>query len=327
MRNPNGFGTIYKLSGNRRKPWRAAIPIAKNEKGRIEYQTVGYYKSERLATLALENYHNYPTDKAHITLTELYAEWSASKYQSISAETVKSYKTAWNHFDKLKGYKMRDIRAAHWQTLIDGKELSWSSLHKIKTLAGLLSKYAHQNDILQKNYAEFIRLPKKVKTESDIFTDIEIEKLKAMSGDKWIQTILVLIYTGMRINEMISLTIFQIDLQNEIITTGSKTDAGQRVIPIHKVIRPFIADLPETLSGINQDAYRKKYYYPALESAKVRKLSPHKCRHTFGSILAREGVDTVSIQRLIGHTDYALTANVYTHPEVEQLRKALDRLY
>ena len=326
MRNPNGFGTTYKLKGSRRNPWRAAIPIARNEKGRIVYKTIGYYKNKKLAILALENYHNYPTDKAEITLEQLYKEWSVSKYQSISAETVKSYNTAWNHFEPLKKVRVRDIRAAHWQSLIDGKGLSWSALHKIKTVAGLLSKYALQNDIILKDYSQFVRLPKKAKKSIDVFTDIEIGKLKELKGDRWVQTVLVLIYTGMRINEMVSLTLFQIDKKNEIITVGSKTDAGNRVIPIHKTILPFIEALPATMDGVSADRYRKEYYYPSLDKAGVRKLTPHKCRHTLATILAREGVDTLSIQRLMGHTDYSLTANVYTHPEVQQLKSAIDKI-
>lgn len=68
-----------------------------------------------------------------------------------------------------------------------------------------------------------------------------------------------------------------------------------------------------------------------LERAKIprlddegRKLDIHSLRHTFGSRLARNGVGLVQVQRLMGHSDPKLTAQVYTHLDVEDLRKAVD---
>lgn len=55
-----------------------------------------------------------------------------------------------------------------------------------------------------------------------------------------------------------------------------------------------------------------------------RKLDIHCLRHTFGSRLARNGVGLVQVQRLMGHSDPKLTAQVYTHLDVEDLRKAVD---
>jgi integrase len=55
-----------------------------------------------------------------------------------------------------------------------------------------------------------------------------------------------------------------------------------------------------------------------------RKLDIHSLRHTFGSRLARHGVGLVQVQRLMGHSDPKLTAQVYTHLDVEDLRKAVE---
>lgn len=55
-----------------------------------------------------------------------------------------------------------------------------------------------------------------------------------------------------------------------------------------------------------------------------RKLDIHSLRHTFGSRLARNGVGLVQVQRLMGHSDPKLTAQVYTHLDVEDLRRAVE---
>jgi len=211
---------------------------------------------------------------------------------------------------------------------------------KKKVLCVLLFNYAVENNILNKNYAEFIdvRKFKFDKTEKERFTDIEIKKLSDLApANEWVATVLIMIYTGMRISEMLKLTKFNIDLDKKIITGGLKTDAGKnRVIPIHPKIFRYVrywydkngkALICEKEGrAMSANRYRKEYYYSALEAAKVRPLTPHSCRHTFGSLMAAAGVDTVSIQRLIGHADYATTANTYTHPEIESLRNAINKL-
>ncbi len=62
----------------------------------------------------------------------------------------------------------------------------------------------------------------------------------------------------------------------------------------------------------------------ARDDGEGRKLDIHSLRHTFGSRLARHGVGLVQVQRLMGHSDPKLTAQVYTHLDVEDLRKAVE---
>lgn len=142
----------------------------------------------------------------------------------------------------------------------------------------------------------------------------------------------------MRISEMLELTRFNVNLEEGLITGGIKTDAGKnRVIPIHPKILKHIKRrydkngdtlicCDKTGKKISTKRYRDKMYYPALKTLKIRKLTPHACRHTFGTLMAEAGVETTSIQKIIGHSDYSITANVYTHLEVEVLRKAINKI-
>ena len=113
--------------------------------------------------------------------------------------------------------------------------------------------------------------------------------------------------------------------------TGVQTCALPIYPRIFKYIKSWYDKQGERLiclngKAISSDRYRENFYYPALELASVRKLTPHKCRHTFCTILAEMGADTQSIQKLAGHADYGFTANEYTHPEVEALRKAINMM-
>lgn len=355
MRNPNSHGTVYKLKGRRRNPWIARVTtgwtttIAKKGKRAGQevrkqlYQTIGYFETKQEGMDALTMHRISPVSaKTNITLSELYEEWSEGKYKNISKSTENNYRAAWKYLKKLENAKFKEIRSSHWQSIIDTckeQDLSQSTIEKIRTLAVLLNTYAIKNDIINKNYASMVDMPKFEKAKKERFTDPEVKKIEKAAEKKipWVDTVLILIYTGMRISELLGLTRFNVDLKRNLITGGIKTDAGKdRIIPIHPKILPYIQKwydkggdsliCDDDGKKLTAKKYREDYYYPALEAAKVRKLTPHKCRHTFGSLMAEAGVDTIYIQQIIGHADYAFTANEYTHPEIEALRKAINKL-
>lgn len=284
---------------------------------------------------------NPVSPRSNITLGELYEEWSASKYKNISKSTKDNYHAAWKYIQHLEKEKIKELRTSHWQSIIDKcteKKLSRSTLEKIRTLAVMIYDHAIKNDIVNKNYAKFIELPKAEKVKKDRFTELEIKQIeRAAESVPWADTILILIYTGMRISELLGLTRFNVNMDLQLITGGVKTDAGKdRIIPIHSKILKYIQRWydkgGETLicdekgKKLTPKRYREKMYYPALQAIGVRKLNPHACRHTFGSLMAEAGVEPLYIQKIIGHSDYAFTANEYTHPEIEMLRKAISKI-
>jgi integrase len=342
MKLPNGHGTVYRIGAKsknpprRRNPWVARITTGFTDEGKQLYQTIGYFATRQEALDALTLHRINPlSPRANITLEELYKEWSAVKYKQVTPATVNNYKSAWNHIKKLAHLKVKDLRTAQLQGVIDKSTLGSSSLEKIRVVMVMLFSYAIENDILNKSYAEFVKLPKKRKTEKERFSDTEIQKL-SKNPDEWTSTILIMIYTGMRISELLGLTRFNVDLERGIITGGIKTDAGEnRVIPIHPKILPYIkmwydkqgeALICENGKKLHPKTYSRKHYHPALERAGVRRLTPHACRHTFCSMLADAGADTLAIKLLAGHTEYSFTANEYTHPEIEFLKKAISKI-
>ncbi|MGI5840538.1 MAG: tyrosine-type recombinase/integrase [bacterium] len=339
MKVPNGSGSVYRLKGRRRRPWIARVTTGWTSTGRQQFQIIGYYETKREGLEALALHRVRPVSpKANITLGELYAEWAKAKYEYITRATADNYRAAWLYLAKYDKEKFRELRTAHIQGIIDTchrDKLSRSTLEKIRTVAVMLWDYGLQNDIVDKNYAKFVKLPKTEKTEKDRFSDLEIRRIEAAAGSvPWADTILILIYTGMRISELLNLTRFSVDLDAGLITGGVKTDAGRnRVIPIHPKIIPLVKSwydrggdtliCNEKGRQVTAKYYREKYYYPALEQIGIRKLTPHCCRHTFASLMAAAGVDPLHIQKIIGHSDYSTTANTYTHPDVEALQVAI----
>jgi len=338
MKLPNGFGQVYKLKGNRRRPWIARKTAGWTEDARQICYTVGYYETRQKALTALTEYNKNPiAERGDISLDALYEEWSAGKYEKITRSTKQNYEAAWKHLASLKDMPVKDIKKSHIQKIVDRiqKTMSYSSAHKIKVLIKMLLDYAMADDIINKNPADLVELSRIEKESKQPFSDLEIKALEKLAPeDEWANTILILIYTGMRISELLGLTKFGVDLDKRVLTGGIKTDAGRdRVIPIHPKILPYIAqwsakgtDYLITRKGkkVLPNYYRTELYYPVLEKAGIRKLTPHACRHTFGTLIAKSGAKTKSIQEIIGHANYSTTADIYTHIDIEELRKAIE---
>lgn len=352
LKNPNGYGSVIKLGGRRRKPWAVRMSQIVEDKQKFRY--IGYYETKTEALKVLANEQITPTSpKANITFMDLYEEWKLTKaFTSLSQQTKDNYTAAYKHLAKIHKSKFTNIRTAHIQSIIDSLDRSHSTKTKIRIFCGLLYKYAMQNDICNKNYAEFIKLDREEKKEKQIFTDSDIKILFKNDKKPYVDTILILIYTGMRITEFLGLKCSDVDLKSEIptIVGGIKTEAGRdRVVPIHPKILPYIKryyDMgferlvtkeeergkkgnKKIVSGlpITSNYYRASIFNPILESLNIKGKTPHSARHTFATMLAQAGADTNAIKNILGHEDYAFTADQYTHAkDIAFLKQAIDKI-
>lgn len=353
MKMPNGSGSVYKLSDTkRRRPWVASVSAGFNSKGRQIRQIIGYYATQPEARTALSEFQKHPTAKIDITLGALYKEWFDGHCRDLSRSTTQGYEAAWKYLRAINAMKVKDIRTGQVQKVIDEArqirkddkgnvtehELSHSSLSKIRLLAGLLLDYAKKNDIVTTNYVEFVKLPRHEEGTRDAFTELEVAKVeKAAPALRGAEAVLVMCYTGFRVDEFLSLTTFSYNPTACTLTGGNKTQAGKnRVVPVHPKIKSIIEAWAKGQGEAlfcwpdgrrySTGYFRKNIFYPTLEALGIRKLEPHCTRHTFASMLHSAGVSTVDIQKLMGHSNYSVTADVYTHVDLDGLKRAVNRL-
>lgn len=355
MKNPNGYGSVYKLSGKRRKPWAVLLPAQEVPESFTKKRVLlGCYETRIEAMKALSAWNTDPdkvlstVSASEITFEQLYNEFILTqRFKNISRQTQDNYKSAWKYMSVYKDSKVVDLRTAHFQKIIDsakndGKSLS--TLQKIKAFEGLLCNYAVQNDIVTKNYASFVVLPKMEQNEKTPFSELELKKIEdaAEQGIMYADLILILCYTGWRINEFLSLTPFSYDKENKTLCGGIKTDAGKgRVVPVNSKILPYLEkwlnkggdtiicrvhSRTKKTIRVTDKYFRDEWYYPTLEKLGLPRLSPHATRHTFASMLHRNGADKWDIQRLMGHSSLDVTNKVYTHIDIEQLKNAVNLL-
>ena len=341
LKNGNGYGCVRKLPGRRKRPW--AVYVTDSYDGTKQVRRyVSYHATQKEALIALEKEHISPSSpKSKYTLTELYEEWKeTSVFTSLSQSTQWNYISAYKLLKPLHNTKFIDIRTKHIQSVIDNSDKSNSTKSKIKLLCSLLYKYALENDICQKNYAQFVKLTKQEKAEKEVFTSEEIKTFFENDAVPYVDTILILIYTGLRINEMLTLTKENIDIENKVIVGGLKTDAGKnRTVPIHdkifdyvkkwyeKAKEPtdlvFVKDNGETLTD---NYYRKYIYYPLLKKFNMPKRTPHCTRHTCATLLAEAGADINAIKQILGHSQYSFTADTYTHVDTQFLANEMKKI-
>ena len=326
LKRANGTGTVYKLSGRRKRPWAAA------KSGVV----IGYYEKKTDALEALERLTGKDiSERYNMTFSDVFEDWKAEHYREIGEKGVESYNRAFDVFSPLHDKKFRGLKTSDFQQVIDQHmSKAYSTLSKYKQLVTQMSDWAVREEIITTNLAKYIKLKENKKKEKEIFSDADISKLEA-DGSEAAKIVLMLIYTGMRIGELFSLPLE--NYHETYVIGGEKTEAGRnRIIPIRPEGRPYFsyfaaqADGPLLLSGYSGQKvianFRRRDYYPLLEKLEIERKTPHATRHTYASRARKSGMRPEILQKILGHANYSTTANVYLHADINELIDAVESI-
>ena len=267
------------------------------------------------------------------TLKSLYEKWLPTRFGIVSKSAIESYRIAYDHIQSIANIPINLIKYSDMQCVIDNMRdngLSYASAKKVRTLLSLLSKYAIVNDIDIKNYTPFLNLGHDVSVYPHRpFTRQQINRLWSLNTTDT-YGILILLYTGMRCGELLSLRKNDINLRTKcLIVRQSKTEAGRnRLIPIHSRILPIVTTLyHNSLDSIVPISYAQfsKQFKLAMTSINCSH-STHDCRHTVATLLDKYGASPTATRAILGHKHGDITTKVYTHKELRELRKAIELL-
>lgn len=335
MRHQNGFGSIVKLSGNRRKQYGVRVTVGWQD-GKQVRKYIGYYSSEPEALIALAEYHKgeFDIDLSKLTLSEVYDRWIKRIEPNVSKNVLNSHNMARMRFDRMGNVPIVKLKADQLQDWMDGIDLSPGSKKRLKSTMIQLWKYAIKNDIVHKNYAESIEIHEKVEKTGKIFTKQEINALLENVDDPVAQWILILIYTGMRIGELLALTADSIYLDKQYMVGGSKSEAGiDRIIPLHDSIVPLVKrKLGKAKYLMRDEKGRKLSYAKALEQFKMYMMEhkwehlPHDTRKTGVSLMHSAGIPIETIRVIVGHSGKGVTERVYLYKTPYELVEMINRI-
>ena len=267
-----------------------------------------------------------------ITLRQLFNEWLPIHSQTISNSAVKSYHIAFKHISNISDMPITNIHFQHLQNVINSmhtKGLSYSSCKKVRTLLNQLFNYAIIKDYSITNYATHLKLGPNIPTiQRKVFTRQQINKLWAIDTP-YSRMILILLYTGLRIGELLNLRKQDIYRRSSyLIVRHAKTKAGEgRIIPIHHRIIPIIEQLytniDDYLFTISYTTFRK--HFQDIMKQLNCKHTIHDTRHTFASLLDAVAPPN-ALRSLLGHKQGDITTRVYTHKTIRELRKTIELL-
>lgn len=373
MRRANSSGSIYKMKGGKRKtPWRVRITTGwevdkETGKSKQVVKTIGYYATRAEAEAALVAYKDCPYDLTtkDMTFQELYEKWSEWYFKKLTGKSSqRTVVSAYNYCSTLYNMKMRDIKTYHLEECMEkayvipttGKDkgrrryASAGTKARIKSLFNLMFKYACARDITDKDYANSFSIGKDIRIQQNRdkrktvpFSNEEVTLLwNSINKIQFVDMVLIGIYSGWRPQELSILKLKDIDLENNTMIGGLKTDAGKnRCVPIHSIVRElvvnryneanelgseFLFNDIEGQQGIHMtyDKYRGRF------DKVVKRLGmehhPHETRHTFITKAKKFHMDEYLLKRIVGHSIPDITENIYTHREFEELRNAMEMI-
>jgi integrase/recombinase XerD len=179
-------------------------------------------------------------------------------------------------------------------------------------------------------------LPKSL-TEEDVELLLNVPDVDTMLGMRDRTMFEVLYATGLRVSELVGLSVAQVSLDMGVVRVMGK-GSKERLVPLGEEaldwLQRYLQEMrPALLSGRLSDAMfvtqrgeamtRQMFWYLIKKHAKQggihKPLSPHTLRHAFATHLLNHGADLRVVQMLLGHSDIS-TTQIYTHVARERLK-------
>lgn len=239
---------------------------------------------------------------------------------------------------------------------------SYSTVHRIFiTIQSSIKRFLLQFYLNIRNPCEGVKLPKNVKKPTVYYQEDDVKKICAEATRTFSNgtncyrlgwAIVLLIYTGMRKGELFALTWEDIDfkkgtirinkncveVKGEIINQDTpKTQSSNRIIPIINKSREALKHLYQlnknfkyvvsTANGTQVRQYNfDRMFRDICGAVNVEKHGVHSLRHTFASMLFKNGCDVQIISKLLGHSCVNITRDIYIHVTEEQKQEEIVKL-
>lgn len=333
MRNPNGYGGITKLKGNRRKPWMVRVTDhweLDGEKSKQVYRNIGYFATRKEAMQALADYNAgkpvITVDKPVNRFGQVFEDWLEQHSKGLKPNGIRNYITGYNPLKPIENRDISKITLKEIELVLEQSGKSKATLRNTKLVLSGVYKYAYAHGMVtvdQVQAIDYLDIGKVATKEvqerpHSIFTEEEIETLWKHQDDSTVQIYLVLIYTGLRANELLSNP--KENWHDDYIDIKeSKTAAGVRCVPIADKIKELYFNLRSSSLPKYSDMQRMSYGLPLKA-----KHTMHDTRHTCATLLANAGIDDRVVKMILGHAgDITMR---YTHANMEVMREAINKI-
>ena len=368
-RRPNGSGTVVKLSGRRRKPFCAKVTLDERNltNGEKKRLVIGTFETYQEALNALSLYsltvNNTISKKEAMeidpevyqkvqdkmskkvpTFLDIYYILDKDEFSLLSPQTQNSMHGAIKHLKKLHYLKIDQITLRMIQDVFDEDGSNHSTQVHMKTICTKVFRYAVVNQCIERNddYTSYIRIAKY--EESDMHRPYTINEILALkkADTPEAHIMLIFIYTGVRINELLNIKRDNIHIDEKCdddgterlisyMITGSKTKAGKnRIVPIHDDIKQYVIDeLLKPEKRLVDVTYANFTTRTVL--IKVNKLlnthhTMHDTRKTFATLCQMNSLNVYIRKKVLGHRMNDITFDVYTNESKNRLWTEVNKI-
>lgn len=368
-RRPNGSGTVVKLSGRRRKPFCAKVTLDERNltNGEKKRLVIGTFETYQEALNALSLYsltvNNTISKKEAMeidpevyqkvqdkmskkvpTFLDIYYILDKDEFSLLSPQTQNSMHGAIKHLKKLHYLKIDQITLRMIQDVFDEDGSNHSTQVHMKTICTKVFRYAVVNQYIERNddYTSYIRIAKY--EESDMHRPYTINEILALkkADTPEAHIMLIFIYTGVRINELLNINRDNIHIDEKCdndgterlisyMITGSKTKAGKnRIVPIHDDIKQYVIDeLLKPEKRLVDVTYANFTTRTVL--IKVNKLlnthhTMHDTRKTFATLCQMNSLNVYIRKKVLGHRMNDITFDVYTNESKNRLWTEVNKI-
>lgn len=327
----NGEGSIIELSGKRKKPFAVRVTAGWTAEGKQIFKYLSYHASKTEANAALRQYlvNPYNLDHKDKTVKQLFDQWS--ERSKLKPDTIRGYRSALNQVPHLHDRKLRDIKVPELKdSIID---LSPSTQGNIKYLMKHLYMLGMELEIVEKDLSVFLQPEAPEHKPRRPFTVDQVKQIKEYKHPKN-EITLILLYTGMRITEILEMKREHVNLEERYFYGGKKTPTGKtRFTPIHDEIFPIIE---KHYNNGNEYliTYKNRpvgyqsflmHYWNHLREHLDTDQSPHCTRHTFVTQARKCGMDRDLVKKIVGHSKGDVT-DIYDHSDIEELLTEINKL-
>jgi integrase/recombinase XerD len=277
--------------------------------------------------------------------------------KGLSPNTIEAYsRDLIQYFGFLEAQGLRDILQTKSDTLYEylgvlkTKKLSGRTQARILSALRSFYRFLQEESLRTDNPTLPLQGPKPQRILPKTLSELEVEtlihqpKTESPRGLRDAAMLEVLYATGLRVSELISLTLDQLELETHFIRTmgkGSKerlvpvgTAASRRLKEYLEKGRPPLLKkpmVPWVFVNNRGDRLSRQGFWKILgqygrQAGIQKKISPHTLRHTFATHLLEGGADLRSIQTMLGHADIS-TTQIYTLVTHEHLREVYRRYH
>ena len=278
--------------------------------------------------------------------------------RTYSYHTIRSYKNDLKNFSeflnkydcKLNIVNIDRSAIQFYIQSISKKKLTGKTLQRKVSAIKSLYRFLSDREIIDYNISELIELPKADKKLPNLLSQKEIDKLMQLPDLNTVvglrdKSILEILYsTGLRISELISIKLDDINIDNKVIKVFGKGSKERYVL----LGKEALNSLSDYLNNIDTKSENSIFLYPAVNGnvdkhisqrtmfniikkylimiSNNEKLSPHSLRHSFATHLLDNGADLLAVKDLLGHEDLSST-QIYTHVNIGKLKNIYSKAH